>query len=213
MTGCHWACISRCFKWTRCFWNIMKHSDTVTFQKNWVLSPVAYRWGGGLNSPHPRNCEVLTKLSRIPSSVEYTSITTWSEYGFHSFANWVEPLSTGLLPPVPRSHCSLSSPEFVEKNSWVRHCLSHVAVRTFNIAVRSLFRYLGCSTLWHTQQEHTSCMSSGREPDPEPTTRREPKVCSECTGLLAVRLGHYVKSTGTPCLMQSSNIHPRIRPY
>jgi hypothetical protein len=41
---------------------------------------------GGLGfNPPPRNSEVLTKLSRIPSSVENTSVTTLSEYGFHSF--------------------------------------------------------------------------------------------------------------------------------
>jgi hypothetical protein len=32
--------------------------------------------GGGSHPPTPRNSEVLTKLSRIPSSVENTSITT-----------------------------------------------------------------------------------------------------------------------------------------
>jgi hypothetical protein len=31
---------------------------------------------GGFNPPTPRNSEVLTKLSRIPSSVENTSVTT-----------------------------------------------------------------------------------------------------------------------------------------
>ena len=37
---------------------------------------VAYRGGGlGVFNP-PRNSEVLTKLSRIPSSVENTSVTT-----------------------------------------------------------------------------------------------------------------------------------------
>jgi hypothetical protein len=38
---------------------------------------VAYRGGfGGVQTPRPRNSEVLTKLSRIPSSVENTSVTT-----------------------------------------------------------------------------------------------------------------------------------------
>jgi hypothetical protein len=74
---------------------------------------------GGLGvqpPPPPRNSEVLPKLSRIPSSVEYTrtSVTTWSEYGFHSFANWVEPLTRGLPPPDPHSPCPLSSTQFAE---------------------------------------------------------------------------------------------------
>jgi hypothetical protein len=33
-------------------------------------------WVGRFKPPFPRNSEVLTKLSRIPSSVENTSITT-----------------------------------------------------------------------------------------------------------------------------------------
>jgi hypothetical protein len=33
-------------------------------------------WGWGFKSPPPRNSYVLTKLSRIPSSVENTSVTT-----------------------------------------------------------------------------------------------------------------------------------------
>jgi hypothetical protein len=60
------------------------------------------------------NSKALPKLSRISSSVEYTSITTRSEYGFHSFANWVEPLTRGLPPSDPHSLCPLSSTEFVE---------------------------------------------------------------------------------------------------
>jgi hypothetical protein len=69
---------------------------------------------GGLGVQTPRNSKVLPKLSRIPSSVEYTSVTTKSEYGFHSFANWVEPLTRGLPPPDPRSLRPLSSTECVE---------------------------------------------------------------------------------------------------
>jgi hypothetical protein len=41
--------------------------------------PVGYRgggWGFKTPPPRPRNSEVLTKLSRIPSSVENTSVTT-----------------------------------------------------------------------------------------------------------------------------------------
>jgi hypothetical protein len=41
---------------------------------------------GGSNPP-PRNSEVLKKLGQIPISVEYTSVTTQSEYGFRSFTN------------------------------------------------------------------------------------------------------------------------------
>jgi hypothetical protein len=64
--------------------------------------------------PPPWNSELLTKLSRIPNSVENTSVTTQWEYGFHLFANWAKPLSRGLLPPDPRSLCPLSSTEFVK---------------------------------------------------------------------------------------------------
>jgi hypothetical protein len=46
--------------------------------------------------------------------MENTSITTLSEYRFHSFANSVEPLTRGLLPPDPCSLCPLSSMKFVE---------------------------------------------------------------------------------------------------
>jgi hypothetical protein len=38
-----------------------------------------------------------------------TSATTLSEYEFHSFANWVEPLTRGLLPPDPHFLCPQSS--------------------------------------------------------------------------------------------------------
>jgi hypothetical protein len=47
---------------------------------------LAYRGGLGVQPP-VRNSEVLTKLSRIPSSVENTSVTTLPEYGFYSFAD------------------------------------------------------------------------------------------------------------------------------
>jgi hypothetical protein len=45
------------------------------------LSSIAFISGGrgggsGVQTPLPRNSEVLTKLSRIPSSVENTSVTT-----------------------------------------------------------------------------------------------------------------------------------------
>jgi hypothetical protein len=60
----------------------------------------------------PRNSEVLPGLSRIPMSVEYTSVTTESEYGVHS-----KPRTRGLPPPDPRSLCPLSLTEFVEPPS------------------------------------------------------------------------------------------------
>jgi hypothetical protein len=60
----------------------------------------------------------LTKLSRIPSSVENTSVTTldipkfWqSRTGFQIEGN---PLTRGLPPPDPRSVCPLSSTKFFE---------------------------------------------------------------------------------------------------
>jgi hypothetical protein len=89
---------------------------------------VAYRWGvGGSNPHHPRNSEVLTRPSRIPCSVENTSVTT-------SFANSAKPLTRGLPHPDDHSLCPLSSTEFVEpstpqKKSWVRHWPLHVPPR------------------------------------------------------------------------------------
>ena len=44
-----------------------------------LYTPVAYRGAGGfggVQTPPSRNSEVLTKLNRIPSSVENTSVTT-----------------------------------------------------------------------------------------------------------------------------------------
>jgi hypothetical protein len=74
-------------------------------ETNHVLCEQWRTEGGGVwgvqPSPHPRNSEVLTKLSRIPSSVENTSITTYSEYGFHSFKYWVEPLTRGYRLQIP----------------------------------------------------------------------------------------------------------------
>jgi hypothetical protein len=66
-------------------WKGCKQShDNKKFRTRSIVT-VAYRGvggGGSISSP-----EVLTKLSRIPSSVENISVTTLSEYGFHSFAN------------------------------------------------------------------------------------------------------------------------------
>jgi hypothetical protein len=55
----------------------------------------------------------LPKLSQIPSSVEYTSVTTLSEYGFHSLANRVEPLTRCVWPSDPHSLCPLSSTDLL----------------------------------------------------------------------------------------------------
>jgi hypothetical protein len=89
----------------------------------WHTDGVGVVWG----FKPPPNSEVLTKLTQIPSSVEYTSVTTQSKYGFHSFANWVKLLTRGLPPPDPCSLRPWASTEFVgpppplKKNCWVRH--------------------------------------------------------------------------------------------
>jgi hypothetical protein len=53
----------------------------------------------------PWNSEVLTKQSRIPSSVENTSVTILVILKFwqsrNGFANWAEPLIRVLPPPIP----------------------------------------------------------------------------------------------------------------
>jgi hypothetical protein len=54
---------------------IVRQSVRTNAGKMFRLSSVAYRGGGCSISPPPRNSEVLTKLSRIPSSVENTSLT------------------------------------------------------------------------------------------------------------------------------------------
>jgi hypothetical protein len=86
---------------------------------------------GVLRVQTPRNSEVLTKLRRIPSSVENTSVTTLditkvcqSRTGLQIERNaWLG----GYRPPDSRSLCPLSTTEFVEpplpteQNSWVRH--------------------------------------------------------------------------------------------
>jgi hypothetical protein len=41
-----------------------------------LTSGVPWKVWGALTPPHPRNSEVLTKLIRIPSSVENTSVKT-----------------------------------------------------------------------------------------------------------------------------------------
>jgi hypothetical protein len=58
----------------------VRHSSPfITKAKSRSELSVAYRGGGGLNLPP--NSEVLTKLSRIPSSVENTSVTTSTNMG------------------------------------------------------------------------------------------------------------------------------------
>jgi hypothetical protein len=135
------------------YWStLMHHPMYNTSHINYCLSvlqyslmPSSYSSGvlSGEGFKPPRNSEVLTKLSQIPSSMEYTSVTTLLEYGFHSFANWVEPLTRGLPPPDPflsalcpqlnmlnppsppkKIPCVNPHPP-LEKNSWVHHC--HVA--------------------------------------------------------------------------------------
>jgi hypothetical protein len=58
-------------------WRIHIPQDIETTKGSYIL-PVVYRAGvlGGLNTPSPRNSEVLTKLSRISSAVENTTVTT-----------------------------------------------------------------------------------------------------------------------------------------
>jgi hypothetical protein len=54
-----------------CYRNKYKMTQTIIKHP-----PVAYREGGwGVQPPPPRNSEVLTNLSRIPCSVENTSVT------------------------------------------------------------------------------------------------------------------------------------------
>jgi hypothetical protein len=55
---------------------ITNHHDEVTVYAQ-QLVPVAYRGVWGVKPSPLRNSEVLSKLSRISSSVENTSVTTW----------------------------------------------------------------------------------------------------------------------------------------
>jgi hypothetical protein len=103
---------------------ICQNNHTLELSKT-EIAVIYYIFLWSVAVAYPWNSEVLTKLSRIPSSMEYKFITTKSEYGFHSFANWVESLTRGLLPPDHHSLCPLPSTEFVElfheKNSWIRY--------------------------------------------------------------------------------------------
>jgi hypothetical protein len=87
--------------------------------------------GWGFNPPPPRNSEALTKLSRIPSSVENTSVTTldipkvWqSRTGLQIERNqWLG--TTAPQIPVLYALCpqlNLWNPP-PGQNSWVRHWL------------------------------------------------------------------------------------------
>jgi hypothetical protein len=55
-----------------------KKDDKVAFKgdKSRVVRSTGVPGGGGQIDPPPRNSEVLKKLGQIPSSVEYTSVTT-----------------------------------------------------------------------------------------------------------------------------------------
>ena len=106
------------------------------------------------------------------------------------FISWMWQCVTGcVFPDISREHSAFET----SGNARWHHHVSEVlnaAMRTF--AICSFFRCLGCSTLWHMQQEHTSCMWSGREQ--ESTTRRDPQVWSECIRLLTMWLGHYCEA-------------------
>jgi hypothetical protein len=119
VTPCHWNAVSNSTSTKTAitrynnYENTRNHTNSFILQNFFVgflacvCALTCRRGGWGFkHPPPPRNSEVLPKLSRIPSSVEYTSITT--------FANWVEPLTKGLPPPDLRSVCPLSSTEFVE---------------------------------------------------------------------------------------------------
>jgi hypothetical protein len=83
--------------------------------------------GRGLNPPPPRISEVLTKLSRIPSSVEYASVTTSTETGFIHFQIEWNPWLGRYRPQIPvlSALCPqlnlLTAPLPTRKNSWVSH--------------------------------------------------------------------------------------------
>jgi hypothetical protein len=119
---------------------------------------------GWFNPPptHPPNSEALPTLSQILSPVEYTPVTTYSEYGFHSFANWVEPLARGLPPPNPHSLSSILNIP-AKKNSWIRHCVAVYFGRWAPTFRRSLsppfsaYRYVSVilQTVNYKQGRHT----------------------------------------------------------
>jgi hypothetical protein len=55
---------------------IQIHTPATFHAKYFLNHSQAMGYQEGLNPPSPRNANILTKLSQIPSSVEYTSITT-----------------------------------------------------------------------------------------------------------------------------------------
>jgi hypothetical protein len=79
--------------------NSFRHLGLTARERIGLLTAAAYR--GGEPPPPPPNFEVLTRLSRISSSVEYKFITTISEYGFiHLQIEW-NPLTRGYCLQIP----------------------------------------------------------------------------------------------------------------
>jgi hypothetical protein len=84
-------------------------------QKSMGWGALAYPEGGfgGVQTPP----EIIPKFwqSRAEFPVPWKiDLKNLIGIRFHPFANWVEPLTRGLLPPDPCSLCPLSSTEFVE---------------------------------------------------------------------------------------------------
>jgi hypothetical protein len=76
---------------------------------------VAYRGRfGGLTPPQFRSFDKAEPNFQFRGKYIHNNLI---RNGFHSFANWVEPLTRGLPPPDPRSLCPLSSTNFVEPPS------------------------------------------------------------------------------------------------
>jgi hypothetical protein len=67
--------------------NIRLHITEISVFLFAQVSGVPRGWGLGVQTPSPRNSDVLTKPSRIPCTVENTFVTTQQEYGFRSFGN------------------------------------------------------------------------------------------------------------------------------
>jgi hypothetical protein len=99
---------------------------------------VAYWGGGGVvwDFQTPPKFRSFNKAEPISQFLGKYIHNNPNRIRFHSFANWAEPLTRGLLHPDPHSLCPLSSTEFVEPpeknswrnpppkyNSWVHHCI------------------------------------------------------------------------------------------